>query len=75
MKQKLKLSASSQKIYDFALWIIISVFALFLMLGSANANTLEDNTNKTPKIGSNKNITNAKRYHGIKDGSKPFMRL
>jgi hypothetical protein len=60
MKQKLKLSPSGQKVSDFALWLIISVFAMFLMLGSANATTLEDNANKTPKIGSNKNIT---KYH------------
>jgi hypothetical protein len=67
MKQKMRISELGQKVSDFALWLIIAVFALFLTFGSLNAQPIENNSTTLTEWRKNKNL---KKYH--KQNNKNF---
>jgi lauroyl/myristoyl acyltransferase len=60
MKQKLRVSKMSEKVSNFAMWLIIAVFALFLMVGSANAQPVQSEVVTVSQKGKNPYL---KKYH------------
>ena len=60
MKKKMEISKLTQRVSDFALWLIIAVFTVFLVMGSINAQPIRDNATTITEWHKNRNI---KRYH------------